>query len=193
MTKLHAGAKFSNKNYRFSGGLHGVGVSVVNALSTKLEVEIKRGGSRYAISFASGKKASNLAKIGAVGIRNTGSTVRFWPDEQYFDTVKFSVRRLKHVLRAKSVLCPRLTTTFTNKHTGETESWYFEDGLKDYLLETLKEFDRIPEEPFIGEKEGKEEMVTWAIIWLPVQGQIIAESYVNLIPTSQGGTDNFFA
>ena len=188
MTKLHAGAKFSNKNYRFSGGLHGVGVSVVNALSARLEVEIKRAGSRYAISFANGKKTSNLEKIGTVGMRNTGSTVRFWPDEQYFDTVKFSVRRLKHVLRAKSVLCPRLTTTFTNKHTGETESWYFEDGLKDYLLETLKEFDRIPEEPFIGEKEGKEEMVTWAIIWLPVQGQIIAESYVNLIPTSQGGT-----
>jgi topoisomerase IV subunit B len=188
MTKLHAGAKFSNKNYRFSGGLHGVGVSVVNALSARLEVEIKRAGSRYAISFANGKKASNLKKIGTVGMRNTGSTVRFWPNEQYFDTVKFSVRRLKHVLRAKAVLCPRLTVTFTNKYSGETDTWYFEDGLKDYLLENLKEFDRIPEEPFIGEKEGKEEMVTWAIIWLPEQGQIIAESYVNLIPTSQGGT-----
>jgi topoisomerase IV subunit B len=188
MTKLHAGAKFSNKNYRFSGGLHGVGVSVVNALSARLEVEIKRGGNRYAISFANGKKTSTLEKIGTVGVRNTGSTVRFWPDEQYFDTVKFSVRRLKHVLRAKAVLCPRLTVTFTNQYTGETDSWYFEDGLKDYLLENLKEFDRIPEEPFIGEKEGKEEMVTWAIIWLPEQGQIIAESYVNLIPTSQGGT-----
>ena len=118
MTKLHAGAKFGNKNYRFSGGLHGVGVSVVNALSAKLEVEIKRGGNRYAISFAGGKKTSKLAKIGTVGLRNTGSTVRFWPDEQYFDTAKFSVRRLKHVLRAKAVLCPRLTVTFTNKHTG---------------------------------------------------------------------------
>jgi topoisomerase-4 subunit B len=188
MTKLHAGAKFGNKNYRFSGGLHGVGVSVVNALSARLEVEIKRGGNRYAISFANGKKASNLEKVGTVGMRNTGSTVRFWPDEQYFDTAKFSVRRLKHVLRAKAVLCPRLTVTFTNKHTGETDSWYFEDGLKDYLLENLQEFDRIPAEPFIGEKEGKEEMVTWAVIWLPEQGQIIAESYVNLIPTSQGGT-----
>jgi topoisomerase-4 subunit B len=188
MTKLHAGAKFGNKNYRFSGGLHGVGVSVVNALSARLEVEIKRGGSRYAISFANGKKTSNLEKIGTVGIRNTGSTVRFWPDEQYFDAVKFSVRRLKHVLRAKAVLCPRLTVTFTNKHTGETDTWYFEDGLRDYLLENLMEFDRIPEEPFIGEQEGKEEMVSWAVIWLPEQAQIIAESYVNLIPTSQGGT-----
>ncbi|UCD82923.1 MAG: DNA topoisomerase IV subunit B [Desulfobacterales bacterium] len=188
MTKLHAGAKFGNKNYRFSGGLHGVGVSVVNALSARLEVEIKRGGNRYAIFFEDGKKASSLEKIGTVGLRNTGSTVRFWPNEQYFDTVKFSVRRLKHVLRAKAVLCPRLTVTFTNKQTGETDSWYFEDGLRDYLLENLKEFDRIPEEPFIGEQEGKEEMVTWAVIWLPEPGQIIAESYVNLIPTSQGGT-----
>jgi topoisomerase-4 subunit B len=188
MTKLHAGAKFSDKNYRFSGGLHGVGVSVVNALSTRLEVEIRREGSKYSISFKNGKKASKLKKIGKVGKRNTGSTVRFWPDEKYFDTVKFSVRRLKHVLRAKAVLCPRLTVTFTNKHTGENDSWYFEDGLKDYLLENLSEYDRIPEEPFVGEQEGKEEVVNWAVIWLPEQGQIIAESYVNLIPTSQGGT-----
>jgi topoisomerase-4 subunit B len=188
MTKLHAGAKFGNKNYRFSGGLHGVGVSVVNALSNRLEVEIKRGGNRYAISFANGKKESDLAIIGTVGVRNSGSTVRFWPNEQYFDTAKFSVSRLKHVLRAKAVLCPRLTVTFTNKQTGEADSWYFEDGLRDYLLENLKDFDRIPEEPFIGEQEGKEEMVTWAVIWLPEQGQEIAESYVNLIPTSQGGT-----
>jgi topoisomerase-4 subunit B len=188
MTKLHAGAKFSDKNYRFSGGLHGVGVSVVNALSIRLEVEIKRESSKYAISFKNGKKASELKKIGTVGKRNTGSTVRFWPNEQYFDTVKFSVRRLKHVLRAKAVLCPRLTVTFTNKHTGETDSWYFEDGLKDYLLENLSGYDRIPEEPFVGEQEGKEEIVNWAVIWLPEQGQIITESYVNLIPTSQGGT-----
>jgi topoisomerase-4 subunit B len=188
MTKLHAGAKFGNKNYQFSGGLHGVGVSVVNALSTRLEVEIKRGGNKYAIAFKNGKKSSNLKKIGTVGKRNTGSTVQFWPDGQYFDTVKFSVRRLKHVLRAKAVLCPRLTVTFTNKHSGETDSWYFEDGLRDYLLENLSEYDRIPEEPFVGEQEGKEEVVSWAVIWLPEQGQMIAESYVNLIPTTQGGT-----
>jgi topoisomerase-4 subunit B len=188
MTKLHAGAKFGNKNYRFSGGLHGVGVSVVNALSTRLEVEIKRGGNKYAISFKNGKKGSQLKKTGTVGKRNTGSTVRFWPDGKYFDTVKFSVRKLKHVLRAKAVLCPRLTVTFTNKHTNETDSWYFEDGLKDYLLESLADYDRIPDEPFIGDQEGKEEVVSWAVIWLPDQGQMIAESYVNLIPTTQGGT-----
>jgi topoisomerase-4 subunit B len=188
MTKLHAGAKFSIKNYQFSGGLHGVGVSVVNALSTRLEVEIKRDGNKYAISFENGEKASKLEKIGTVGKRNTGSTVRFWPDEQYFDTVKFSVRKLKHVLRAKAVLCPRLTVTFTNEYTDETDSWYFEDGLRDYLLENLLEYDRIPEKPFIGHQEGKEEVVSWAVIWLPDQGQMIAESYVNLIPTTQGGT-----
>jgi topoisomerase-4 subunit B len=188
MTKLHAGAKFGNKNYQFSGGLHGVGVSVVNALSTRLEVEIKRSGNKYVISFSNGKKSANLKIIGTVGKRNTGSTVQFWPDGQYFDTVKFSVRRLKHVLRAKAVLCPRLTVTFTNKHTAETDSWYFEDGLRDYLLENLSEYDRIPEAPFVGEQEGKEEVVNWAVIWLPEEGQMIAESYVNLIPTTQGGT-----
>ena len=188
MTKLHAGAKFGIKNYRFSGGLHGVGVSVVNALSTRLEVEIKRNGSKYSISFEKGKRVSKLKKIGSVGKRNTGSTIRFWPDGQYFDSIKFSVRRLKHVLRAKAVLCPRLTVNFTNEHTGETDSWYFEDGLSDYLIENLSEYDRIPETPFVGHQEGKEEVVSWAAIWLPEQGQEIAESYVNLIPTTQGGT-----
>ena len=188
MTKLHAGAKFSNKNYLFSGGLHGVGVSVVNALSTRLEVEIKRGGQKYAISFKNGKKGTKLKKIGTVGKRNTGSTVRFWPDGQYFDSVKFSVPRLKHVMRAKAVLCPRLTVTFTNKHNDETESWYFEDGLRDYLMENIEGHERIPEEPFVGDQEGKEEMIDWAVVWLPEKGQVIAESYVNLIPTTLGGT-----
>jgi topoisomerase-4 subunit B len=188
MTKLHAGAKFGHKNYRFSGGLHGVGVSVVNALSSRLEVEIKRGGHKYAISFNSGKKASNLKKIGTVGKRNTGSMVRFWPDEQYFDSVKISLPRLRHVMRAKAVLCPGLTVTFTNKLTNETESWYFEDGLRDYLVENLSDYHRIPQAPFVGDYEGKEEAVSWAVIWLPEDGQLIAESYVNLIPTPQGGT-----
>jgi topoisomerase-4 subunit B len=188
MTKLHAGAKFGHKNYRFSGGLHGVGVSVVNALSSRLEVEIKRGGYKYAISFNHGKKASKLKKIGTVGKRNTGSMVRFWPDEQYFDTAKISLPRLKHVMRAKAVLCPGLTVAFTNKITAETESWYFEDGLRDYLIENLSEYHRIPQAPFVGDHEGKEEVVSWAVIWLPEAGQLIAESYVNLIPTPQGGT-----
>jgi topoisomerase-4 subunit B len=188
MTKLHAGAKFSNKNYRFSGGLHGVGVSVVNALSKRLEVEIRRGGSKHTIAFENGRKASDLTAVGTVGLRNTGSKVRFWPDPAYFDTVKFSLRKLKHALRAKAVLCPRLTVTFTDRQTGETDTWYFEDGLKDYLLETLSEYDRIPEGPFMGHHEGREESVSWALIWLPQQGQLIAESYVNLIPTALGGT-----
>jgi topoisomerase IV subunit B len=188
MTKLHAGAKFGNKNYRFSGGLHGVGVSVVNALSTRLEVEIRRGGSKFAIAFEKGKKVSNLEKLGPVGIRNTGSTVRFWPDETYFDTVKFSIPRLKHALRAKAVLCPRLTVTFRNRATDETDTWYFEDGLKDYLTENLSGFDRIPLDPFSGDHADTDEALSWAVAWLPEQGQITAESYVNLIPTLQGGT-----
>ena len=188
MTKLHAGAKFSNKNYRFSGGLHGVGVSVVNALSRRLEVEIRRNGKKFAIAFENGNKVENLTQTGTVGQRNTGSTVRFWPNETYFETTKFAVPKLKHTLRAKAVLCPRLTVTFTNRLTGETDSWYFEAGLKDYLLEHLSDHERLPEEPFVGEYEGKEEMVHWAVIWLPEQGQVIAESYVNLIPTALGGT-----
>jgi len=188
MTKLHAGAKFGHKNYRFSGGLHGVGVSVVNALSSRLEVEIKRDGHKYAISFNNGQKLSKLKKVGTVGKRNTGSMVRFWPDEQYFDTVKLSLPRLKHVMRAKAVLCPGLTVSFTNKITRESESWYFEDGLKDYLLENLSEYHRIPDVPFVGDHDSREEVVNWAVIWLPEAGQVIAESYVNLIPTPQGGT-----
>jgi topoisomerase-4 subunit B len=188
MTKLHAGAKFGNKNYLFSGGLHGVGVSVVNALSTRLDVEIRRGGDKYTIAFENGDKASDLKMIGTVGKRNTGSTVRFWPNGEYFDTIKFSVPRLKHALRAKAVLCPRLTVTFTNKLTGEADTWYFEDGLKDYLLENLSEYDRIPEDPFFGDQEGQDEALSWAVTWMPEQGQMIAESYVNLIPTHLGGT-----
>jgi topoisomerase-4 subunit B len=188
MTRLHAGAKFDHKNYRFSGGLHGVGVSVVNALSTRLTVEIRRGGNRYAIAFENGEKVSDLTIVGSVGRRNTGSTVRFWPNETYFDTVKFFIPKLRHALRAKAVLCPGLTVTFTNRLTGETDTWYFQDGLKDYLLENLSEYERIPDEPFIGNHEGPEEAVNWAVIWLPEQGQVIGESYVNLIPTTQGGT-----
>ena len=188
MTKLHAGAKFSNKNYKFSGGLHGVGVSVVNALSRRVEVEIRRDAKKYAIAFENGLKVSDLEEIGAVGQRNTGSTIRFWPDEKYFETPQMSVRRLKHALRAKAVLCPGLTVTFTHKATGETDTWFFEEGLKDYLLENLSEYERVPESPFTGKHEGKDESVEWAVVWLPEAGQVTAESYVNLIPTLQGGT-----
>ncbi len=188
MTKLHAGAKFGGKNYRFSGGLHGVGVSVVNALSLRLEVEIRRGGNRYAIAFANGAKTSDLTLIGTVGVRNTGSTVRFWPDPGYFDVPGFSVRRLRHTLRAKAVLCPRLTVTFTDKASGEADRWYFEDGLQDYLMETLADHDRIPDRPFTGDHEGDGETAAWAAVWLPAQAPLVAESYVNLIPTPAGGT-----
>jgi topoisomerase-4 subunit B len=188
MTKLHAGAKFGNKNYRFSGGLHGVGVSVVNALSEKVEVEIRREGKKYAISFARGEKTSELTQIGTVGMRSSGTTIRFRPEEKYFDTPIFSLRRLRHSLRAKAVLCPRLTVSFWDKNTGEKETWFFEQGLKDYLLENFSDFERIPEEGFTGHFEGREEEVEWAAVWLPEQGQLTAESYVNLIPTLQGGT-----
>ncbi|MFB1000951.1 MAG: ATP-binding protein, partial [Pseudomonadales bacterium] len=138
LTKLHAGGKFSNKNYQFSGGLHGVGVSVVNALSTLLEVDIKRNGKEYNISFADGKRKSKLKETGTVGQRNTGTTVRFWPDAQYFDAIKFSVRRLQHVLRAKAVLCPGLRITFLDEHTGDKDEWFYEDGLRDYLVSATR-------------------------------------------------------
>ncbi len=188
MTRLHAGAKFGTKNYQFSGGLHGVGVSVVNALSAKLDLEVRRNGLVYQMSFEDGKKASEIKTIGKAPKSDTGTKVRFWPNATYFETTKFSLSRLRHTLRAKAVLCPRLTVTFFDEASGETQSWYFEDGLKDYLVENLQDFNRIPEEPFVGHLEGKGESVSWAAIWLPDGGDGIAESYANLIPTPQGGT-----
>ncbi len=188
MTKLHAGAKFSNKNYRFSGGLHGVGVSVVNALSTRLEVRIKRDGNLYQINFANGIKTQDLEKIGKVGKKNTGTSIYFWPDVSYFDSSKFSVPRLKHSLRAKAVLCPGLRVRFYDEKTEESEEWHYEDGLKDYLKDALLGFELVPEEPFVGDFEGKEETASWAVAWLPEGGEAVTESYVNLITTPQGGT-----
>ncbi len=188
LTRLHAGGKFSNKNYQFSGGLHGVGVSVVNALSKHLEVWIKRGGKEYNIAFANGDRASKLEVVGTVGQRNTGTTLRFWPDPKYFDSPKFSVPRLKHVLRAKAVLCPGLTVTFKDENTGEAETWYYEDGLKAYLLDALNGAEQLPQEVFIGSMAGNDEAVDWALVWALEGNANIAESYVNLIPTSQGGT-----
>jgi topoisomerase-4 subunit B len=188
LLKLHAGAKFSNKDYQFSGGLHGVGVSVVNALSSRLEVEIKRDGKKHFICFAGGNKAQELEVTGTVGQRNTGTTLRFWPDAAYFDTVQFSTRRLRHTLRAKAVLCPGLTVTFSDENSGEKESWYYEDGLQEYLAGGIQEYEKIPEEPFVGKLDGDGEAVSWAVAWLPEGGDAITESYVNLIPTSQGGT-----
>jgi len=188
LTKLHAGGKFSNENYQFSGGLHGVGVSVVNALSYRLEAEIRRNGVVSTIAFAHGDKVEDLKETGTVGKKNTGTQIRFWPDAKYFDSANFSVIKLKHVLRAKAVLCPGLHMTFFEEKTGETEEWYYEDGLPDYLLESLKGYELLPQEPFIGSMSSKHEAVDWALMWLPEGGDPVGESYVNLIPTAQGGT-----
>lgn len=188
LTRLHAGGKFSNKNYQFSGGLHGVGVSVVNALSRHLEVWVRRGGQEYNMAFAGGNKSSDLEVVDKVGKQNTGTTIRFWPDPQYFDSPSISVPRLKHVLRAKAVLCPGLRVLFYDEKSSEKIEWYYEDGLKHYLMEALQGLELLPEEPFIGRMEGNAEMAEWAVIWLPEGGERVEESYVNLVPTAQGGT-----
>ena len=188
LSTLHAGGKFSDKNYQFSGGLHGVGVSVVNALSSALEVVIRRDGNIYSMTFAGGEKKTELVVVGSCGKRNTGTALTFTPDPQYFDSVNFSVSRLRHVLRAKAVLCPGLRVKFKDEKKDETEEWYFEDGLKDYLADATIDFPVIPEEPFVGSFSGSNEGVDWAVQWLPEGGDITAESYVNLIPTIQGGT-----
>ena len=189
MTKLHAGGKFSNKNYEFSGGLHGVGISVVNALSTRVEVTIRRDSQVYFIAFGDGDKTEDLSVIDTCGRRNTGTSVRFWPDPQYFDSAKFSVSRLRHNLRAKAVLCPGLRIKFDDKVNKETHEWFYEDGLQDYLLSAVKEFITVPEDvPFTGSFSGNGEAADWAVMWLPEGGDLVTESYVNLIPTAQGGT-----
>jgi topoisomerase IV subunit B len=188
LTRLHAGGKFSSKNYRFSGGLHGVGVSVVNALSRNLEVWIRRGGREHNMSFRGGEKSGELEAVGTVGRNNTGTTIRFWPDEKYFDSPKFSVPRLRHLLRAKAVLCPGLTVTLHQEASAETETWHYEGGLGDYLNEALQGVAAIPAVPFTGSVQGGTEAADWALAWLPDGGEPVAESYVNLIPTVQGGT-----
>jgi topoisomerase-4 subunit B len=189
LTRLHAGAKFSEKSYRYSGGLHGVGVSVVNALSKRLEVWVRRDGNEYSMRFADGKKKSELKIVGQVGKRNTGTTVRFWADEQFFDTTKFAVPRLKHVMRAKAVLSPGLRMRFVSEQdASDNEEWYFENGLPAYLMSELAGSPTIPEEPFVGHFKGADHEVDWAAVWLPEDGDIVGESYVNLIPTAQGGT-----
>ena len=188
LTRLHAGGKFSSKNYRFSGGLHGVGVSVVNALSTRLDVWVRRGGQEYHMAFAHGDKVSDLVVVGPVGRLNTGTTVRFWPDTSYFESPQFSVPRLCHILRAKAVLCPGLRVRFHDEHTGERQEWRYQEGLKAYLREALLDIPTLPDEPFVGGLEGAQEVVDWAVVWLPEGGEAITESYVNLIPTAQGGT-----
>jgi topoisomerase-4 subunit B len=187
LTRLHAGGKFSAKNYKFSGGLHGVGVSVVNALSKHLEIWVRRGGREYNMAFADGERVSQLEEIGTVGKQNTGTTLRFWPDPKYFDTVKYSLPRLQHILRAKAVLCPGLQVRL-QVEGGEKLEWCYADGLRDYLSGELGDTPILPEEPFIGKMEGNDEKAEWALAWLPEGGDPVAESYVNLIPTLQGGT-----
>jgi topoisomerase-4 subunit B len=188
LTKLHAGGKFSGKNYRFSGGLHGVGVSVVNALSRHLEVWVKRDGGEYNMAFADGHKVSDLEQVGKVGRNNSGTRLRFWPNPGYFDSAKFSTKQLLHVLRAKAVLCPGLDVRFEDEIGGENHHWCYQDGLKDYLLDSLQGLTVLPEVPFIGAMQGNTEAADWAVTWLPEGGELTAESYVNLIPTSLGGT-----
>ncbi|MDJ0871570.1 MAG: DNA topoisomerase IV subunit B [Gammaproteobacteria bacterium] len=188
LTRLHAGGKFSNKNYQFSGGLHGVGVSVVNALSKHLEVWVRRGGREYNMAFANGDKISALESVGTVGKRNTGTTLRFWPDPRYFDSVRFSLPRLKHVLRAKAVLCPGLTVAFEDEASEERAEWCYEDGLAGYLADQNQGRELLPASPFVGSLEGHTEAVDWAVAWVPEGGDLVSESYVNLVPTTLGGT-----
>lgn len=189
LTKLHAGGKFSNKNYRFSGGLHGVGVSVVNALSEKLEVEIRRAGKIYSMAFARGEKVSELTEIGTTKTRDTGTTIRFWPEASYFDSPRIAQPRLKALLKAKAVLCPGLSITLNDAGTQETETWFYENGLPQYLLDRIGNAGEfVPDQPFVGSLEGAREAVEWAAVWRPKSGEPVAESYVNLVPTPQGGT-----
>lgn len=187
MTRLHAGGKFSDKNYSFSGGLHGVGVSVVNALSDRVDVTIKRNGIIYHMAFANGDKIEELNEIGVTKKRDTGTVIRFWPNAKYFDTTKIALKQLTHVLRAKAVLCPGLSMTFVNKATNEQLHWCYEKGLADYLRQSLPS-DYFPEEPFCGEFSSEDATVDWALAWSPGSTGSLSESYVNLIPTIQGGT-----
>ena len=189
LTRLHAGGKFSDKTYQQSGGLHGVGVSVVNALSARLECRVRRDGSEYLISFKGGRLDDKLAVIGKVGARNTGTTVRFWPDPQYFDSEKVSVTRLRHVLRAKAVLCAGLKVTLLVEASGERDEWFYTGGLASYLIERTNKSPLVPEEPFCASLKGGNETAEWAFGWLLDEDvEVVGESYVNLIPTPEGGT-----
>ena len=188
LTRLHAGGKFDSGSYGFSGGLHGVGVSVVNALSSRLECRVRRGGQEYAIGFRDGKLASKLQVVGSVGQRNTGTTLRFWPDGKFFDSDKFSVPQLRHSLKAKAVLCPGLRISFTQEATGEKDEWFFAGDLGAYLADELGRTERVPAEPITGKREQDRDVVEFALCWAPGAENAIAESSVNLIPTPEGGT-----
>ncbi|UJD76993.1 DNA topoisomerase IV subunit B [Photorhabdus luminescens] len=188
LSRLHAGGKFSNKNYQFSGGLHGVGISVVNALSKRIEVTVRRNSQVYQIAFENGDKVQELTVIGSCGKRNTGTSVHFWPDESFFDSPRFSVSRLTHLLKAKAVLCPGVEIVFKDKINDTEQKWCYADGLTDYLMAAVNGLITLPTAPFVGTFSGITEAVDWALLWLPEGGELLAESYVNLIPTMQGGT-----
>ena len=187
LTRLHAGGKFTDKNYQYSGGLHGVGVSVVNALSSKLEVWIKRDGQEHHMAFSHGEKTSDLETTAEVGRRNSGTRLRFWPEISYFDSPNISIKSLTHLLRAKAVLCPGLEVTLIQAKSGEKETWLYQEGLAEYLISELEGQALLPQVPFSGTFKGSDSEVSWALGWLP-GGETLQESYVNLIPTTQGGT-----
>lgn len=188
LTRLHAGGKFNKDNYQYSGGLHGVGVSVVNALSKNLEVWIRRGGKEYNLSFAGGKKSGKMEVVGTVGKANTGTTIRFWPDPKYFDLATISVSKIKHALKAKAVLCPGLIVKLKVAKPKEQLEWCYQGGLEEYLLEAMGTGEHLPAESFAGALNGTNEAVDWALAWHADGGQTVTESYVNLVPTAQGGT-----
>ncbi len=188
LSTLHAGGKFSDKNYVFAGGLHGVGVSVVNALSKRLEVWVRRQGREYNMAFRGGRKISDLEVVGPVGQRNTGTTIRFWPDGQYFESDKFSVSKLLRIMRAKAVLCPALTIRLDDRINRKKYRWCYADGIKDYLLEAVAGLECVPQEAFCEHFEGGREFAQWALTWMVEDGEGLRESYVNLVPTAQGGT-----
>jgi topoisomerase-4 subunit B len=188
LTRLHAGGKFNKDTYQYSGGLHGVGVSVVNALSKNLEVWIRRNAREYNLSFTGGKKRGKLEVVGKVGKANTGTTIRFWPDPQYFDSANISVAKLKHALKAKAVLCPGLVVRLKVEKPKERVEWCYSGGLEEYLLEAMGKGEHLPAEPFSGSLAATHEAVDWALAWHADGSQAVTESYVNLIPTPQGGT-----
>ena len=188
LTTLHAGGKFSNNNYQFSGGLHGVGVSVVNALSKKLQIKVKRGGKEYEMIFQGGEKIAELAVVTQVAQRNTGTFIRFWPDAIYFDSTQFAIAKLKQGLHAKAVLCPGLSIRFQDEKTQEKIDWFYEAGLREYFTHALQEDSYFPNPPFWGNVHSEQQAVDWVVQWQATGRPSITESYANLIPTTQGGT-----
>jgi topoisomerase-4 subunit B len=188
MTKLHAGAKFSNKDYAFSGGLHGVGVSVVNALSSRLDITIFRNGHEYAIGFENGIKTRDLEQVKGAEPGKSGTSVLFFPNPKFFERTVFSKTAIQTALKSKAVLCPGLKTRFLDEASGEENTWTYEKGLDEYLTESLKNQETLFDKPFTGECRTDDFQASWAVNWMIEPGHTLEESYVNLIPTRLGGT-----